>query len=144
MPRRFAIFLLIACAMGATDAPVAPDVGAKWAENWSAKRLDDVMSLYAPDAIFFATDGGRFAGTVALREFFRKTLASNDPTIHMHRVTTELSGKLAYESGDYQETIVSSGHRIQAHGDYLLILRNQGGRWLIVDQMFTGVFSPLP
>ncbi len=57
----------------------------------------------------------------------------------MHRVATEQSGKLAYESGEYQQTVVSGGHRIDANGHYLLILRNQNGRWLIVEQMWTGV-----
>jgi len=99
------------------------------------------MSYYAPDAIFFSTDGARFAGAAAIRDFFQKTLATNTPTLHMRRVATEQSGKLAYESGDYQETIVSGGKRMEARGDYLLVLRNQNGHWLIAEQMWTGVVS---
>src|SRR5208337_5026664 len=114
MPFRCAACLLAAVALCAQTGSVAPDVGSAWAADWSAKRLDHVMTLYAPDAIFFTTEGGRFAGVPAIREFCQKTLATNDPTIHMHRVATEQSGKLAYESGDYQETIVSGGHRMDA------------------------------
>jgi ketosteroid isomerase-like protein len=109
--------------------------------DWSAKRLGHVLTLYARDAIFFTNDGERYAGTPAIREFFQKTLATNDPTIHMHRVFSEQAGKLPYESGEYQETIVSSGRQIDAHGHYLLVLRNENGRWLIAEQMWTGVTS---
>jgi ketosteroid isomerase-like protein len=140
MLTRYAI-LLASIALCAQTASVVPDVGAEWASDWSAKRLDHVMTLYAPDAIFFSTDGARFAGAPAIRDFFQKTLATNDPTIHMHRGATGQSGKLAYESGDYQETIVSGGHSMDAHGDYLFVLRNQNGHWLIAEQMWTGVVS---
>ena len=141
MLTRYVSLLLASSALWAQTTSVVPDVGAEWAAEWSAKRLDRVMALYTPDAIFFTTDGERFAGTAALRDFFQKTLATNDPTIHMHRGATEQSGKLAYQSGDYQETIVSGGHRMDAHGDYLFVLRNQGGHWLIAEQMWTGVVS---
>jgi ketosteroid isomerase-like protein len=141
MLTRCVSLLLASIALCAQTTSVAPDVGAEWASDWSAKRLDHVMTLYASDAIFFSTDGARFAGAPAIRDFFQKTLATNDATIHMHRGATEQSGKLAYQSGDYQETIVSGGHRMDAHGDYLFVLRNQGGHWLIAEQMWTGVVS---
>ena len=114
---------------------MVPDIGAIWAPDWSAKRLDQIMTLYAPDAIFFTTEGGRFAGAPAVRNFFQNSLATNDATIHMHRVATEQSGKLAYESGSYAETIISGGHKTDYQGHYLFILRNQAGHWLIAEQM---------
>jgi uncharacterized protein (TIGR02246 family) len=131
-----AAILLLGFSLGAQTA--APDMGAIWGADWSAKKLDAVMALYTPDAVFFATDGGRFAGSSALRDFFKKTLATNDPTIHMHRVAFEQSGSLAYESGSYTETIVSAGKSTDYAGHYVFILRNQNGRWLIADQMWTG------
>jgi uncharacterized protein (TIGR02246 family) len=141
MPCRFAS-LFIASVLWAETVPLAPDVGAAWAADWSAKRLDHVMTLYTSDAIFFTTEGGRFAGVATIREFFQKTLATNDPTIHVHRVASEQSGKLAYQSGDYRETIVSGGHARDYQGHYLLVLRNENGRWLIAEQVWTG--APVP
>jgi ketosteroid isomerase-like protein len=138
MPFRLAALLLAVLSLCAETAATTPDIGAVWGSDWSAKRLDHVMTLYASNAVFFTTEGGRFAGAPAIRDLFQKTLATNDPTIHMHRVATEQSGKLAYESGKYEETIVSSGHRSDVQGHYLLVLRNQDGRWLIVEQMWTG------
>jgi hypothetical protein len=58
----------------------------------SAKKLDHIMTLYAADAIFFTIDGARFAEAPVIRDFFQKTLASNDPNIHMHRVASERLG----------------------------------------------------
>ncbi len=135
---RSAVLLLFGCLLRAQTASPAPDIGAAWAAEWSAKRLDDVMTMYTPDAVFFATDGGHFAGAGALRDFFQKTLATNDPTIHMHRAAFHQSGTLAYESGGYEETIVTGGRSTNYKGDYLLVLRKENGHWLIAEQMFTG------
>jgi uncharacterized protein (TIGR02246 family) len=140
MPLRFAASFLVGFVLCAETAQ--PDIGSLWATDWSAKKLDQILTLYTPDAVFFATDGGRFAGTAAIRELFQKTLATNDPTIHMHRLNTERSGNLAYESGEYQETIMSGGHRTDLQGHYLLVLRNDKGHWLIAEQMWTGGPSP--
>jgi uncharacterized protein (TIGR02246 family) len=144
MAIRFAALLFATFLARAASPPVVTDIGAVWGSDWSAKKLDHVLSLYAPDAIFFTTDGARFAGVPAIRDFFQKTLASNDANIQMHRVATEQSGNLAYESGSYTETIVSGGHATDYQGHYLLVLRNQNGRWLIAEQMWTGAPSPSP
>ena len=138
MTLRLLAILVAGLSLCAETSEKVPDIGAIWATDWSAKKLDQVMSLYSPDAVFFATDGGRFAGASTIRDFFQKTLATNDPTIHMRRVATEQSGKLAYETGEYRETIVSGGHSSDFEGHYLLVLRNQSGRWLIAEQMWTG------
>ena len=89
---RLAAILFAAILLRAQTAPVVPDIGALWGTDWSAKRLDRVLTLYAPDAVFFTTEGGRFLGAPAIRELFQKVLATNDPTIHMHRLNTERSG----------------------------------------------------
>jgi uncharacterized protein (TIGR02246 family) len=135
---QFTALLFVSFLLRAASPPPVTDIGSVWAADWNAKRLDHVMTLYAPDAIFFTTAGDRFAGAPAIREFFQKTLATNDATVHMHRVATEQSGKLAYESGSYTETIVSGGHKTDYQGHYLFVLRNQDGHWLIAEQMWTG------
>jgi hypothetical protein len=44
--------LWAAFPLGAQSASIVPDFGALWGADWSAKKLDRVMTLYAPDAIF--------------------------------------------------------------------------------------------
>jgi ketosteroid isomerase-like protein len=138
MTYRFAVLLFAVSLLRAAGPPVVIDIGATWGSDWSAKKLDHIMTLYATDAIFFTTDGARFAGAPAIRDFFQKTLAVNDPNIHMHRVASVRSGSLAYESGDYRETIVTGGHATDYQGNYLFVLRHQNGQWLIAEQMWTG------
>ena len=137
--------LLLSLLSASVNAvPTVPDVGTTWAADWSAKRLDHLLSLYAPDAIFFTSGGDRIIGTPAIRKFFENAMAEGHSTIRLQRGATEQSANLAYESGDYEETVTGSGNRLDVAGRYILILRNQKGHWLIVEQMWTGggVASP--
>lgn len=135
---------LIACIKPARSddaAQEAPDMGTIWASHWSRHQLGQTMALYTADAIFFTLDD-RFSGTAALRTLFRETLDRYKPTIQIHRTFSEQSGNLAHESGDYEETLFSSGQPKNVHGHYLIVLRRETGRWLIVEQMWTGTNVP--
>jgi ketosteroid isomerase-like protein len=139
------IVLLLMVAPGRSygeDAPgPAPDMGTTWAAHWSRHELDETLALYTSDAVFFTPDD-RVTGTMAIRGLFRVMLDTYQPTIHMHRTLFEQSGHLAHESGDYEETLVASGQKTSVRGHYLLVLRMEGGRWLIVEQMWTGPRVP--
>src|SRR3989442_13193131 len=105
-------------------------------ENWAAdlndKRIDQIMTLYADDAVFLRPTLDRATGWTASRSLFQKTLATNTPHIVFHPITIERSDNLAYDCGTYEETILSNGVSRAARGDYILILRRQSdGRWLI-------------
>ena len=142
-----AAFLLtifaIACAH---DQPVhlGSELGAleqirnDWAADWNNKRVDDIMRLYAADAVFLRPTAERTAGARSIRELFEKVLETNTPQITFHGGTIETSGNLAYDSGTYEETIASGGTTRATRGDYLLILKRQtDGRWLIVQHAWT-------
>jgi hypothetical protein len=47
--RLLALFVASLSLCAETNSTV-PDIGALWAADWSAKKLDQVMSLYSPDA----------------------------------------------------------------------------------------------
>jgi uncharacterized protein (TIGR02246 family) len=109
-----------------------------WEVDWNDKRLDHIMTLYADDAVFFQPTAERTSGWTAIRSLFKKTLESNTPHITMRPVTIERSGNLAYDSGTYEETIVSAGMTRAFHGDYLLVLKRDGeGHWKIAQQTWT-------
>ena len=135
---QYALFFLSTLSANPGAVPTVPDIGATWAADWSAKRLDHILSLYAPDAIFFTTGGDRVIGTTAIRKFFTSAMAEGDSTMRLQRIVTERSEQLAYESGDYQETLTGGSSRHDLAGRYLLVLRKQDGHWLIVEQMWTG------
>ena len=113
-------------------------VGQAWAAAWSAKELDAAVDLYAADAAFFPSIGGRIAGRDATRMFGR-ALASNSPTIHMRSTRIATSGDLAYDSGEYDESLVSDGRTTEVRGNYLIVLRRESDRWRIVEHMWTDV-----
>jgi uncharacterized protein (TIGR02246 family) len=133
---------LVAVTSANNEAPEMPDLATEWAADWSAKRLEHILTLYTPDAVFHTTEAGSFTGTVAIRELFQKALAANDPTIRMKRVKAEHSGDLGFESGEYEETLASKGKTRHVSGHYLMVLRRISGRWLIAEQTWTE--SPEP
>jgi ketosteroid isomerase-like protein len=132
----------------ATEAkPAAPNVAddlaklrGQWAQELHDKQLDQIIALYAPDAAFLAPSGGRFTGQAEIRGLFKTIMDTVTSNITFHSIVTESSGDLAFDSGDYNETLVptKSGPDQHYKGDYLIVFRRQkDGRWLIVQQVWT-------
>lgn len=110
-----------------------------------SKRLDDLILLFAPDATFLVSTTGRVTGRAAIRQLFEKVTGSFTSSIIMKSVRIEKSGDLAYDSGDFEETItsMSDGQKRDIKGSYLLIFKRQRGRpWLIVEQVMTARVQP--
>jgi uncharacterized protein (TIGR02246 family) len=137
--------LATSCALGFDPAQKTfRDIGTiahvrqEWASDWNSKRIDNIMRLYAPDAVFLRPNAERTTGVEAIRSLFSKVLATNTPHIAFHGITIEGSDNLAYDSGTYEETITSGSTTRSGRGDYLLILKRQpDGRWLIVQQAWS-------
>ncbi len=135
--------LLFFTTLIAAEALAGGDVSTfaeKWARSWDAKQLDQVMALYAPDAVFYQSTGERITGQSAIHDLFQKAQSTNTTSLSLHSVRSGVSGDLAYDSGDYRETIITGGVKGEAQGSYLIITRRQAnGRWLIVEHMWTGI-----
>lgn len=124
---------------------VVSDVSEQWAGYWNAKNLDAIMTLYAPEPVFFPTVGRGWEGRAAIRKSFAGLLATYDPRINLHSAHSEVSGNLAYDSGSYDEVVapVKGGKAIRASGNYLFLFkRAKGGRWKILEQTWTE-FEPV-
>jgi ketosteroid isomerase-like protein len=140
---------LLTTANSAASAPnsaasvVADDLAklrGQWAQELHDKQLDQIIALYAADAAFLAPSGGRFTGQPAIRGLFKTIMDTVTSNITFHSIVTESSGDLAFDSGDYSETLVptKSGPDQHYKGDYLIVLRRQkDGKWLIVQQVWT-------
>jgi len=135
--------------------PAAPSVTedlarlrGQWAQELHDKQLDQIIALYATDAAFLAPSGGRFTGQTAIRGLFKTIMDTVTSNITFHSIVTESSGDLAFDSGDYSETLVptKSGPDQHYKGDYLIVFRRQkDGHWLIVQQVWTFAGNdPLP
>lgn len=111
-----------------------------WARAMHSKQLDAVVNMYTEDATFLTPNGGRFVGRAAIRELTRKAMEAFTSDIHMQSLVTEHSGDLAYDSGDFDETLAlaAGGGSRKTAGTYLTVYKRQAdGKWLIQLQVWT-------
>lgn len=112
----------------------------QWAEYWRLKQLDRIVSLYAPDAVFLTGTGDRISGRNAIRLLFEKAMAAHTSDLTPWSLVTEVSGNLAYDSGEYSETITpaSGVATTELKGNYLIVFKRQrDGKWLIIEHVWT-------
>jgi uncharacterized protein (TIGR02246 family) len=112
----------------------------QWVRELHDKQLDQIIALYAPDAAFLSPTGGRFTGQGAIRGLFKTIMDTVTSNLTLHSMVTESSGDLAYDSGDYTETLVPTKGGPDQHyqGDYLMVFKRQkDGKWLIVQHVWT-------
>lgn len=114
----------------------------QWTQLLNAKQIGPIMNLYTPEAVFLQPTGQRVNGAPAIRAMTEKIWTALTPSISLHGVTTRVSCDMAYDEGDFRETLtsVSNGAKQQSQGQYLMIFkRDTHGRWLIVEQVWTGL-----
>jgi uncharacterized protein (TIGR02246 family) len=134
--------MFVGATAEAVPAPAAEPaaVSVQWAAVWSAKDLDGLMALYAPEPAFLTTSGERWQGASTIRAHFAEGLAEYNPQLTVTSLKSEASGDLAYDSGSYEETTaaVKGGGAIHARGNYLFVFQRQkDGRWKILEQAWT-------
>jgi ketosteroid isomerase-like protein len=122
-----------------------------WMNSWNAKQLDNVMKLYASEATYLSPDGQRFSGREKIRAFFETILNSKAAA---SGVSLDCSGDFAYESGTYTQDFpggsgmmgnskvlgtatVTEGGGKHSEGNYLVVLKRQDGKWLLVQHAST-------
>ncbi len=110
-----------------------------WPKALYSKQLDPIAMMYAPDAVFISA-GDRFTGRPAIRELCKNAMATYTSNMSLHSIVTGNSGDLAYDSGDYRETVttLSDGVTKNLSGNYLMVFQRQpNGHWLILEQVWT-------
>ncbi len=116
-----------------------------WVQDLHAKQLEPILKFYAPDAVFLQPTGERITGSTALRTLFQTIMATFNSDLTLHSQNLETSGDLAYDSGDFQETLttIATGAKITAKGSYIIIFKRQPNRsWEIVQHVWTGTPPP--
>jgi uncharacterized protein (TIGR02246 family) len=104
-----------------------------WALACNTRHLDDLISLYAPDATVLRPNVPAVRGTAAIREFFVSVLDAGLGEVEMDPLRTELIGDVAYEAGRCQMLVpVTVSKRREERGKYLLVLARQDGDWKIL------------
>lgn len=129
---------------GQTGSKEIASISELWAREWSARHPETVLALYADDAVFYAPDRGRVSGRAAINDLFNLMQGMVIPSIAMHSTRSQIAGALAYDSGTFEETLTmkADGSKQNYHGTYLIVLRREAGKWLIIEHMwnnFTGM-----
>jgi uncharacterized protein (TIGR02246 family) len=109
----------------------------EWAKDLHDKKLDQIVMLYAPDAVFLPPNGERIVGRPAIRELTKKAMDTFTSDLTFRSINMEYSGNLAYDSGEFRETLagLSDGNTTHGQGNYLMVYKQQAdGTWLIVQQ----------
>jgi len=115
-----------------------------WAREWTARHPDTVLALYADDAVFHAPDHGRIAGRAAINDLFQLMQSTVIPSITLHSTRSQIAGNLAYDSGEYQETLTMKADNStrQYHATYIMVFRREAGKWLIIEHMWNDLSAP--
>jgi ketosteroid isomerase-like protein len=112
-----------------------------WVRDLHDKQLEPILKFYASDAAFLQPSGERITGATALRNLFQNIMATFDSDLTLRSLKLETSGDLAYDSGEFVETLtnISTGAKISSKGSYIIIYRREaGGAWQIVQHVWTG------
>jgi uncharacterized protein (TIGR02246 family) len=107
-----------------------------WALACNNKQLDDMLALYATDALVLRPNVPPVRGTAAIREFFFSALEAGLGDVEMETLRVELFGDIAYETGRCKMLVpVAMGKRREERGKYVIIYAKQkSGDWqTIVD-----------
>lgn len=142
----FAMFVtLVPPALAAPKTSAAATLAKmreEWVQDLRTKQLEPILKFYAPDASFLQPNGDRLTGSAAIRNLFQTIMATFNSDLTLHSRSLEVSGELAYDSGDFEEslTTISTGAKINSKGSYIIIYKRQAdGSWRIAQQVWTGI-----
>jgi uncharacterized protein (TIGR02246 family) len=108
-------------------------VSQNWALACNTKHLDDLVTLYVPDATVLRPNVPAVRGTAAIREFFVSVLEAGLGEVEMESLRTEIIGDVAYEAGRCQMLVpVAMSKRREDRGKYLMVLTRHDGDWKIL------------
>ena len=104
---------------------------ARFVRDLHDKKIDDVLTLYTPDAVFVNPDGSEAKGP-GLRALYEQVTKAFDSDLHLRRMHMEQKGETAVEAGTYTETLRyrDTGKVDQVHGSYRFAMRREpDGTW---------------
>jgi uncharacterized protein (TIGR02246 family) len=131
---------LAACGGPQRAATTTDEIAAlrdTWTRAFNAKQLDAVAATYALDAVFLPITGGRVVSSAAIKNLYERIWSQLTPHIELTSHVAERSGDLAYDSGEYVESLVSGGTAVNIAGNYVFVYRRQPDGWRIVEQIWT-------
>ena len=113
-----------------------------WAQACNTKHLDDLVDLYAPDAMVLRPNLPPVRGTAALRELFFAVLDAGLGEVEFEPLRVDVMGEVAYEAGRCKMLVpVAMGKRREERGKYMMVFNRINGEWKITADTWSSDLS---
>jgi uncharacterized protein (TIGR02246 family) len=111
----------------------------EWVLACNTRQLEELMELYAPDALVLRSNLPAIRGAVAVREFFFASLEAGLGEVALDPMRVEVLGDLAHEVGRYSALVPgTAGKRREERGKYLWVFAKQAsGDWRLVSECWS-------
>ena len=111
----------------------------EWVLACNTRQLDELMELYAPDALVLRSNLPPIRGAIAVREFFFASLEAGLGEVAVEPMRVEVLGDLAHEVGRYSALVPgAAGKRREERGKYLWVFAKQAsGDWKLVSECWS-------
>jgi ketosteroid isomerase-like protein len=124
----------------------------EWVLACNTRQLDELIELYAQDALVLRSNLPPIRGAIAVREFFYSSLEAGLGEVALDPMRVEVFGDMAHEVGRYSALVPgATGKRREERGKYLWVFAKQpSGDWKLVsecwasDLTLTGAESDIP
>ena len=103
----------------------------EWVLACNTRQLDELIELYAPDALVLRSNLPTIRGVMAVREFFHASLEAGLGEVAVDPMRVEVIGDMAHEVGRYSALVPgTAGKRREERGKYLWVFAKQAsGDW---------------
>ena len=111
----------------------------EWVLACNTRQLDELIELYAPDALVLRSNLPAIRGAMAVREFFFASLEAGLGEVALDPLRVEVSGDLAHEVGRYSALVPgTAGKRREERGKYLWVFAKQSsGDWKLLAECWS-------
>jgi uncharacterized protein (TIGR02246 family) len=104
-----------------------------WALACNTTHLDDLVELYAADALVLRPNVSPVRGTASIREFLFSVMDAGLGEVELDPLRVEVFGDVACEAGRCKMLVpTTTGKRREDRGKYMLVITRQAGEWKII------------
>jgi ketosteroid isomerase-like protein len=111
----------------------------EWVLACNTRQLDELIELYAADALVLRSNLPPIRGAMAVREFFFASLEAGLGEVALDPMRVEVAGELAHEVGRYSALVPGTGgQRREERGKYLWVFAKQSsGDWKLLSECWS-------